>query len=385
MQTVFVILPVFQRLQITRRCIDQLLRQTYPKIKVIVSDGGSQDGSPEALLGEFPGTTVLRTSNELWWAGAAAAGISHALKLAKMDDFVLLMNDDTGFENNFIEKLVDTAKEHFGCIGSLTVDSKSPDTILDAGEFMDWEKYMFPVRTEVPEGQDYCDTVDYLPGRGTLVPIEIIQKVGNINASRFPHYISDYDFFARVKKAGFKLILSYRVKLLSDTAVTGIFDKGEPQISWSQFKKFYFSIRSMNRFIDHYRFISDQCPPEFRRKHQIGLTWLMVKRGLFSIPFFFRLKQFLKNWKAPFKRVIFSIFPPVYLSKSALVEAKVDWEKLKRHGVLREIGVPDYFSLSVTSKWKRIWRSDISILYENTHLRTTDIKTNQEIMNYLTQ
>ena len=46
---VFVVVPVFQRLAHTLRCIADLEAQTYPNLEVVVVDGGSRDGSVDAL------------------------------------------------------------------------------------------------------------------------------------------------------------------------------------------------------------------------------------------------------------------------------------------------------------------------------------------------
>ncbi len=45
--TVYVVIPVFNRLHFTRACLGALQRQTYPNVTVIVADGGSTDGTPE--------------------------------------------------------------------------------------------------------------------------------------------------------------------------------------------------------------------------------------------------------------------------------------------------------------------------------------------------
>ena len=91
---VFVAVPVFERLEVTRACIEGLQRQTYPEVEIVVIDGGSRDGSAEQLA-KVEGITFIGGVGEQWWSGATWFGIDHALRSGGDEDFVLLLNDDT--------------------------------------------------------------------------------------------------------------------------------------------------------------------------------------------------------------------------------------------------------------------------------------------------
>ena len=74
---VFVAVPVFERLAVTRACIEGLQRQTYPSVEIVVIDGGSRDGSAEQLA-TVEGITFIGGIGEQWWTGATWFGIDHA-------------------------------------------------------------------------------------------------------------------------------------------------------------------------------------------------------------------------------------------------------------------------------------------------------------------
>ena len=168
---IFAVIPVFNRLHFTETCIDQLFNQTYRNIKVILSDGGSTDETIETVSRKYPSVTILKSSEVLWWSGAMAAGINQAIEESKSDfDFILMMNNDTNIEANYVETLVKASQFHNSAVGGLIVDSKD-GKILDAGEYINWDNYSFPVENDPQIHEQFRDDVDVLPGRGSLVPL----------------------------------------------------------------------------------------------------------------------------------------------------------------------------------------------------------------------
>ena len=259
--TVYAAIPVFNRLALTFRCIRLLAAQTYLRIEVVVADGGSTDGTPRLVAEQFPQATVLTSRRPLWWAGAMAMAIDHVLRVSTNSaDFLLMMNNDTEFDEDYVSTLVRVATETGAAVGALTVDVRDPGIILDAGEFIDWENYAFPVKTTIAPGERFFDGVDVLPGRGSIVPLEMIRKAGNVDARRFPHYIADYEFFARLKRLGFRLGVTYETVLKSDPAVTGLSVRAGEIVSLMRAIQLSFSRKSMNNIFDHYRFIDAAAP-----------------------------------------------------------------------------------------------------------------------------
>jgi GT2 family glycosyltransferase len=261
---VFAIIPVFNRLHFTQACIKVLQAQTYQPIEIIVSDGGSTDGTVEVLRRDYPEVSVLTTDTELWWAGSMAAGINHALARSQNpDDYLLMMNNDTEIPADYVATLVDTAQTHDAAVGALIVDSRDPDHILDAGEYIDWESYSFPVKNTIAANEFFCDDVDVLPGRGSLIPLSMIQSAGNVNEQQWPHYLADYEFFYRLNQHGFSLVVCYETYLLAHIEETGLL----PGVGTKGFRAIWqelFSRRSMTNVVDHWRFVQRYAPHQFR-------------------------------------------------------------------------------------------------------------------------
>ena len=271
--TVFVVIPVFNRLHFTRKCLEHLSRQRYPRVVPVVCDGGSTDGTPAAIAREYPAAIVLTSNIELWWAGATAMGVEYALKNGNPDrDFVLFLNNDTEIPEDYITVLVRVARRRNCAVGAKIVDACNPNRCLDGGEYIDWKTYSFPVKTKIAPDELGCDDVDVLPGRGSLVSLSVIVRVGNIAAREFPHYIADYDFFLRTKKAGVSLFVTYETSLMAHIEETGITPAKQP-LSWQSARMQLFSRRSMTNVIDHWRFIRKHAPAEVRFRTLVRLIW----------------------------------------------------------------------------------------------------------------
>ena len=268
---VFAVIPVFNRLHFTRECIRRLKAQTYVPLTIIVSDGGSTDGTVAAIKTDFPDVVVLTTQTELWWAGSMAAGIDYALKHSQNDtDFVLMMNNDTEIPQSYVATLANAAREFNAAVGALIVDSKDNSRILDAGEYVDWSSYAFPVKASVEAWERFRDDVDVLPGRGSLVPLNMIRNAGNVDARQFPHYLADYEFFYRLKSHGFRLGVCYDTSISAHIEETGIV----PGLGVTSFRQVWaelFSRRSMGNVIDHWRFVTLHAPKKYRVRLQLRL------------------------------------------------------------------------------------------------------------------
>lgn len=270
--TVFAVIPVFNRLHFTLACIEHLKAQTYPKLRIVVADGGSSDGTVVAVRSAFSDVTVLTSETELWWAGAMVAGIRHALRESRSEaDCLLMMNNDTEIPVDYVETLVAASQCFNAAVGALIVDSRDVTCVLDAGEYVVWSPYSFPVKQHIDPAEMFRDDVDVLPGRGSLIPLHMIRRAGTVDARRFPHYLADYEFFYRLKSAGFRLGVSYETRLLAHIEETGIV----PDTGFSSFAAVWreqFSRRSMSNVIDHWRFVSLHAPDSRRDAIRLRLA-----------------------------------------------------------------------------------------------------------------
>jgi hypothetical protein len=97
--------------------------------------------------------------------------------------------------------------------------------------------------------------VDVLPGRGTLVPFGVFQKIGNFNARMLPHYGADYEFSARAKRAGYRLMVSHKARVYAKLNITGIERSDKRIISLKECTTLLFSNKSKTNLRYYLNFV----------------------------------------------------------------------------------------------------------------------------------
>jgi GT2 family glycosyltransferase len=210
---IFVLIPVFNRLQHTREIIDCLRRQTGVSIQIVIVDDGSTDGTAEFLAGQAD-VMRLEGNGQLWWAGAIHLALRTIHPLLRPGDFFVFVNNDTKVDDDFLSVLAATSQIHGrAVVGSIVRDAKPPHELLDIGPKGDlWNMAIWDIVRDLPADERAQPRevyeVDFLPGRGTLYPGEVLDRIGYMRPRLLPHYHADYEFADRARRAGFPLLVA---------------------------------------------------------------------------------------------------------------------------------------------------------------------------------
>ena len=152
---IYIIIPVHNRMEFTRQCLNSLTQQTYRKFKIIVIDDGSSDGTSDMIQKEFPEVVLLNGDGNLWWTGATNLGIEYVLEQADQDGYILTLNNDTVVRSDYIQTLLNSAAKYpRSLIGSISVSNEDHSTIVDGGVRVNWLTAKY---TNLAKGRGYKD------------------------------------------------------------------------------------------------------------------------------------------------------------------------------------------------------------------------------------
>jgi GT2 family glycosyltransferase len=278
---VYIVIPVHNRLDATRECLDSLREQTYQRFHVIVVDDGSTDGTAEFIRENYRDITVLKGDGQLWWTGATNLGVEYALKVANETDYILTLNNDTVLPSNYLDIMMFLASDvPNALIGSIALDYNRRGVRVNAGVKVCWFSARYrKINLVAGDVSDSFYAVSFLSGRGTLIPVRIFKKIGLFDADTFPHYAADYDFSLRAKQVGCALVLHPRCYLYSKTNLTGV-SNIHNKLSFMEWLKSFNSIRSSNNLKIRLRF-GLRHPPLLCRPTFIACDFVRVILGTF--------------------------------------------------------------------------------------------------------
>ena len=205
------ILPVFNRVDETLKCLSRLLSLQTEKIdiKVVLVDDGSTDGTNIKVSEQFPSVIVLKGNGNLWWAGGVNEGLRYIGNNVGCD-YILILNNDTLFLKNPLEKLIEVIRRDVKIVCCPVVIDEESGRIYAAGQKI---KGLFQELKPLYKGEDMskhyneiieCDSVG---SRFVLMPKRIVGDIGFFDQSRFPHSYSDFEYFLRAKKVGYKILV----------------------------------------------------------------------------------------------------------------------------------------------------------------------------------
>lgn len=250
-----VLIPTHNRREQLRRSL-LALRGALPEetCQVVVLCDTCSDGTEAMLADEFPEVLARSSSRELWWSESINQGVG-----AVQAERYLFWNDDVEPGPNQLEELLRASRAHPGCIlGSSIYYASAPERAWNLGGLVDWRGRGALVSTRSP-GDEQPYEVSWLTGMGSLVPASVFERIGLVDSRNFPQYFGDADFFLRARRAGIRVLVCPRARMLNDVSSTGMLLPPGPR-PLRQTWPLLTSLRSHSNFKIRTRFLLRHCP-----------------------------------------------------------------------------------------------------------------------------
>jgi GT2 family glycosyltransferase len=183
-------------------------------MRVIVVDNGSTDNSVEMIARHFPEHDLLCLSENIGFASGCNQGIEYAIQInavTEVTDFILLLNNDTIVEPEFLDYLVMSSDQQTaavtGKIYFLSEEKTKPSIIWASGGQLNlrWAGGGNRGRGQRDDGQfDNAEDIAFATGCCMLVRLSAIATVGLLNDGYFAYH-EDSEWALRARKAGFRI------------------------------------------------------------------------------------------------------------------------------------------------------------------------------------
>jgi GT2 family glycosyltransferase len=196
--------------QDTIECLHALKQCTYPSLRVIVVDNGSENDSVTQIKRACPDVLLLGSKDNLGFAGGNNIGIRYALTHGA--EYVWLLNNDTKPAPEALSALVAKAltDKRIGAVSSVCYYADRPGEVQAwaGGQINLWTGY---VRNNTVPREDIW--FNSLYGASMLVARDALQDAGLLDEGFF-FYLEETEFCLRLREQGWKLAAAPESRVL---------------------------------------------------------------------------------------------------------------------------------------------------------------------------
>jgi GT2 family glycosyltransferase len=256
---VSVVILNWNRYEDTLLCLKHVRELTYANIEIVVVDNGSVDGSKQKLKDE-PGIIYVDNPTNRGFTGGHIDGLAKC-----SGEFILLLNNDALISPDYIDKaLAHFSNQAVAVVGGRAYMWDENNPVFDTSNAYFGYQDINPTTGEgffVRSDSGYAQEVNNVSGSAVVVRRSVVDQVGYLYEPFFA-YFEETDLFARMKRAGYKVVY--------DPALH-IWHKGG--VSSNSYFQFYQLFK--NRFIFAMR--------NFQSDHLVRFLYIYTRIGLSSI------------------------------------------------------------------------------------------------------
>jgi GT2 family glycosyltransferase len=271
-----IVIPTFNKLELTEKCLSSIFSNTKGEYEVIVIDNSSKDKTQNFLEKEKRITAVLNKEN-LGFSKANNIGAKKA-----KGDLLIFLNNDTEVQKGWLEAISRIFEEETK-VGAVGVKLLFPDgTIQHAGLAFSEDN--------IPRHLYYRDKADLprvnkqrefkaVTAACIAIPKKVFKEVGGFD-ERYINGLEDVDLCLRIKEAGYRIVYQPKSVVIHHESVSpGRFD-------YNKHNSDLYMLRWKNVLPDEHRYYRED-----------GLNWFQILvKDMISMGYSKDEYQTLPNW-----------------------------------------------------------------------------------------
>ena len=205
----------------TYECIESLQRITYKNCEILLIDNGSDTENILKLENKFEKIKIIRSKENLGYSGGNNIGINYALQ--QNADFILLLNNDTIVEPDFLNYLISEMLENTSV--GITVPKinyyKNPELVWYAGGYISKIRGSGFTIGEGDLSKNHIKNkyVTFATGCCLLIKSDVIKDIHLLDENYFL-YLEDVDYCMRCSLAGYKILFVARSKIYHKVSIS---------------------------------------------------------------------------------------------------------------------------------------------------------------------
>lgn len=336
-----IIIPVFNKIDYTLRCIRSLMQEVdLDKNEIIVVDNASTDETAHVLdhLKNFVRTISHREN--LGFVHACNAGATVA-----RGQYLVFLNNDTVVEPGWLKHLVETvdADSSIGAVGSMLIYPDGRLQEAGCGVWIDGTGFNYG-HGQDPEDRkfNYTREVDYCSAASLLVRKELSDRLGCFDARYAPAYYEDTDLCFGVRSLGFKVVYQPASRLVHHEGITAGIDPSAGIKRYQEINRAQF-VEKWRKTLRHEHLENDPDNIEIAATKRGGPRIIIFDREIptpdqdsGSLRMFMILKSLARHWRPVFVPVFATFHSQKYeklLGKEGVeIVGLANYKKLIKNG-----------------------------------------------------
>lgn len=197
---VTVVIPNYNGKHFLKACLDSLAAQRYRDFETLIVDNASSDGSIEFIEENYKNVTLMKMDKNYGFCGGVNIGIK-----AANTEYVLLLNNDTEVDENFVEYMVKAIEksDKIFSVSSRMVNFYKRDIMDDAGDSYNLLGWGAQRGVGQPNRRyDKACKVFSACGGAAIYRKSVFEEMGYFDENHFA-YLEDIDVGYRAKTRGY--------------------------------------------------------------------------------------------------------------------------------------------------------------------------------------